>query len=214
MDPESSSQPMGTHGKKAPPLNPKTRRGRGKQIIRGGLNEQRFSILGNNANGLKAKIKSLKANIEFFKKPSCVTIQETKLRQGNLIKIEGYKIFEKNRTGFGGGVLTAIIEELEPVLISDGDEDNEILVVQAKVGKENIRVINAYAPQEDDDLQNIISFWHTLEKEIISAVDAGCFVLIQMDANAKVGSEVIKGDPNKQSDCEKLLLDVIERQNL
>ena len=110
---------MGPFGKTKQPIKMKnkTRRGRGRQNQRGDNFEGKFTIWGNNSNGLKAKINSLKANVEFFKRPSCITIQETKLRQSNVIKIDGYKVFEKMRTGFGGGLLTAVIEELEPVLI-------------------------------------------------------------------------------------------------
>ena len=35
-----------------------------------------------------------------------------------------------------------------------------------------------------------------------------------MDANAKVGSGVIKGDPNHQSENGKLMIGVLQRQNL
>ena len=72
----------------------------------------------------------------------------------------------------------------------------------------------AYAPQEDDNMHDKIGFWNNLEKDIITAVDDNCFVLIQMDANAKVGSEVVKGDPNEMSGNGKLLLELLKRQNL
>ena len=51
-------------------------------------------------------------------------------------------------------------------------------------------------------------------KEIISAKDQKCFILVQKDANNKVGVEVLKSDPNKQSENEKLLMDLLMRQNL
>ena len=41
-----------------------------------------------------------------------------------------------------------------------------------------------------------------------------CKILIQMDANAKVGCEIIKSDPNKISNNGRLLVDLVERQNL
>ena len=53
-----------------------------------------------------------------------------------------------------------------------------------------------------------------LEKEVIKAKEEGCLVLIEMDANAKVGKDVINGDPNEASDNGQLLLDMVERQNL
>ena len=189
-----------------------TRRGTGGKSTYGGDCSVKFSILGNNSNGLKAKVKSLNAAVEFFKKPSCITIQETKLRQPNLIQLNGYEIFEKVRVGQGGGLLTAVTHDLAPVLISDGGE-SEILVVQANFGHQELRIINAYGPQEDE-VQNSLSFWQQLEAEVIMAKDENQFTLIQLDANAKVGPQVIKSDPNIQSNNGKLLLEMLTRQNL
>ena len=49
---------------------------------------------------------------------------------------------------------------------------------------------------------------------MIKAYDDGCLILIEMDANAKVGSKVIKNDPNAMSENGRLLLDLVDRQNL
>ena len=75
-----------------------------------------------------------------------------------------------------------------------------------EVGNQNVRVFNCYGPQEDENFQTKVDFWNTLEKEIISATDNNCYVLIQMDGNAKIGADVIKGDPNKQSENGVLLM--------
>ena len=90
---------------------------------------EKFSIMGTNAAGLKAKKDSLIENIRLFDRPSIITIQETKFRKMGNLKIENYEIFEKIRTdGYGGGLLTAIEKSLEPVLIEASNEENEILV--------------------------------------------------------------------------------------
>ena len=99
-------------------------------------------------------------------KPSCITIQETKLRTKKF-EIPGYQVFLKNRPGLGGGLLTAIEENLAPVLVSS--PDSEILVVQTNVEGKEIRIINGYGPQEDDDSQTVLNFWQDMDKEIISA---------------------------------------------
>ena len=39
-------------------------------------------------------------------------------------------------------------------------------------------------------------------------------MLIEMDANAKVGKNIINDDPNETSETGKLLLDFVSRQNL
>ena len=173
-------------------------------------------MLGSNANGITNKQDSLKHTISTLK-PSIVTLQETKARKLGSVKLQGYQIFEKLRTGIaGGGLLTAVDENLAPVLISTGKEDeSEILTVQVKAGQHDIRIINAYGPQEDDgSKQEIYKFWQEVEEEITTAKDDQCLVVLQLDANAKIGKQYIKDDPNDTTANGKILLDVVERQNL
>ena len=59
----------------------------------------KFSLLGNNANGIKAKRDSLINSINILGYPSCVLIQESKLRFPGTFKIPVYQVFEKTRSG-------------------------------------------------------------------------------------------------------------------
>ena len=97
----------------------KTRRGWGNKIKRKQFKNKQtkknFSIFASNANGLKAKFDSLKANVNIFH-PNCIILQKTKLRFPGTIKIEGYEIFENLREGLGGGLLTAIDKTLKSCL--------------------------------------------------------------------------------------------------
>ena len=131
----------------------KTRRGYGRKNRiknKNGLKNIEFNILSSNANGIQAKKESLLKNINVFQ-PTVITLQETKLRRLGTFKLPGYQVFEKVRSGFGGGLLTAVNENLFPVLISTGKcDDSEILVVQVKTANHNIRILNAYGPQEDN----------------------------------------------------------------
>ena len=191
----------------------KTRRGwgpRGKKANK----SVKLTLFGSNANGIKSKKESLLNAMKSYDGPSCVLIQESKLRFPGTFKIQGYQIFEKTRKGLGGGLLTAIEESLAPVLISSGSGDIELLVIQILVGKNKIRIVNGYGPQETENKGKILEFWQELEKEIIDAKEEGCMILIEMDANAKLGSEIIKDDPNAISDNGKLLRDLLQRQNL
>ena len=78
-----------------------------------------------------------------------------------------------------------------------------------------IRVINGYGPQEDDNNQNKLNFWMGLEQEVLSAKSESCMVMIQMDANAKVGRDVISADPNNVTDGNgRKMLNLIERHGL
>ena len=156
-------------GKSRSQLNPKrrkhgkTRRGYNKRQSKTKNLNLKFSIIGCNANGLSGKFDSLENAINQFNRPSCITLQETKLRSSN-IKIPGYQTFLKNRTGYGGGLLTAIEANLSPILVSSPEK--EILVVQVNVCHLKVKIINAYVPQEDDNTNNIYEFWHELEKEV------------------------------------------------
>ena len=170
--------------------------------------------MGNNCFGLKAKKQSLFQAIKAFNFPSFITLQETKLRKSGSIKINEYQIFEKVRPSFGGGLLTAVKQSLNPVLISPCNEEADILVVQCLANEMKNRVINGYGPQEGEQLANRLNFWSSLEQEIIAAKDAKCAIMIQLDANAKVGNMVIPGDPHVISENGKLLLDMIHRENL
>ena len=194
----------------------KTRRGNWKRNKERGLQKFKFSLLGTNCNGILNKKDSLNAAIDEFN-PSVVTLQETKSRKFGNLKLKGYQIFEKLRNGGnGGGILTAADENMNPVLISTGKEDDsELLTIQVEVGSHNIRIINGYGPQEDEcSKDDIYKFWQEIEGETLNAKDNNCLVIVQMDANAKIGKENLKDDPNTETPNGRILLDMCERQNL
>ena len=131
-------------------------------------------------------------------------------------------MFENIRAGLGGGLLTAVDQDLSPVLISGGSEGFETIIVQVKIGSKNLRIFNCYGPQEIGQAQRssteqesiLNNFWQDLEMAVIDAKNEGCLILIEMDANAKVGPAIVKNDPNQTSENGRLLLGVVERQNL
>ena len=105
--------------------------------------------------------------------------------------------------------------ELEPVLIFQCEEAAEIMVVQVKLGQRNIRIFNAYGPQEVDvSAQTKLSFWQILGKEIISAHESTCEIIIELVANAKVVPTVISNDSHCQSENDRLMIEMLDRQNL
>ena len=137
----------------------RVRRGWGRKNMRQNyknkIYEKVFSIFGTNANGLLGKLDSLKSNIAFFNTPTCINIQETKLIFPGQVKLDGYQIFETVRTGMGGGLLTAVRQDIEPVLILTGTENIEMIVVQGKIGKYNVRIFNYYGLQENNQSQRL-----------------------------------------------------------
>ena len=95
------------------------------------------------------------------------------------------------------------------------NEFNEILVVQIKLGSLNVRLINAYGPQDTDTSTNRLNFWTSLESEINAAKSQNCCVIIEMDANSKLGRDILPGDPNLNMDNNGYeLYNLLVRQSL
>ena len=109
------------------------------------------------------KKESLVTNIQHFQ-PGVFFLQETKVSRKGQIAVENYEIFEVVRPNCptGGSILTGVHKNLHPVFISGGEDESEILVVQAKIGNYNCRFINGYGPQEYDKLEERINFYARL----------------------------------------------------
>ena len=113
--------------------------------------------------------------------------------------------------------MTLIHENFKPVLIPMENNSNvsqNILVVQCTVGKTRIRFINAYGVQETAPAEERSEFFSLLEQEIQFCINSGIFLCMELDANAKVG-EIIENNPQLSiSQIGRLLIDIIERNNL
>ena len=176
-----------------------------------------LTIIGNNIAGLTSKKESL-INLVNTIKPAVGMFQETKLYKKGQLKLENYCIFESLRDEKrGGGLLTLVHSNFEPVLIPQKSEvkmTENILVVEAKLGQSRVRYINAYGVQETAPVNEKIEFLTVLDQEIEDAKSNNRMICIQMDANAKFGNGIIEGDPNKISANGELLLDLIKRKSL
>ena len=171
-------------------------------------------VIGINCNGFSGKRDSLTANLDQLK-PSIFFVQETKFMKKGLFKANNYEIFEYIRPTGGGSILTGVHENLYPVLISDGSEDDiEILVVEGKIQERNCRFINAYGPQESSDINQRLKFYARLEEEIVKAKMKNTMICLELDANAKLGNEIIEKDPHEITPNGQLLLGVVVRNNL
>jgi hypothetical protein len=155
-----------------------------------------------------------------------VLLQETKLYRQGKLELKGFIIFEKLRKyGCGGGLLTAIHENLNPILVENDEELTDILVVDIKPKNDlAIRIFNCYGPQEyqrkknDPELdvtEDNKAFFLKLQTEIKLAKQSDKHICIQMDANSKFGKDVIQNDPNENmSENGKILFDLIKCEDL
>ena len=158
-------------------------------------------------DSLNAEVNSVQANI--------VTIQETHCSQkGKIIMNNELVVFESIRKRKGGGTLVAIHDDFNPKLVKEYSDDFEILVVQINTEENNIRIISGCGPQENWEEARRLPFFIALETEIEKAELAGCSVIVEMDANSKLGNKYISGDPHGQTPNGCLLAGIIERHNL
>ena len=172
-----------------------------------------MTVFSANANSLKNKMDSLKFNITSLK-PHIIVIQETKLKRKSQCSLQGYKCFNTVRGDSGGGLTIACKISLEPAKVYEGDDENEVLVVQVKMMNMDIRIIAGYGAQECAPTVIREKYRTTIEEQIIRSYLAGCEVIVAEDANAKLGPDTIPNDPHITSENGKLLNGMIRRQNL
>ena len=110
--------------------------------------------------------------------------------------------------------MIGVHKALSPFLITEVNDPFELLVVEIKVGKREIRLISGYGPQESWLPEQREPFILALEEEVIKADLAGKSVIIEADFNSKLGKQFIPNDPHTQDKNGKLLANIIMRQNL
>ena len=137
-------------------------------------------------------------------------LQETKLRRQGTIKSpnsQNYVIFELLRKQkCGGGLAIGVAKELNPIWISEGNDEIEFLTVQVNLKGISIRCVNGYGPQENEQNEKKMNFWASLDNEVENADFEGFGFILQMDGNLWAGPNIIPGDPNPKNKMVKCLL--------
>ena len=168
-------------------------------------------MFSNNCGGANKKVESLKCELKRTNS-TIFNLQETHFSQKGKVSIENFQIYEAIRQTEHGSMLGVHVS-LQPVLVSEYSDLFEMIVVEIKSSK-YIRLIVGYGPQENIPVDQRMPFFSTLEEEIVSAKMAGKSVLIQMDANSKLGKDIIPNDPKDQSPNGKVLEGIINRNGL
>ena len=169
-------------------------------------------MFSNNCDGLNKKKDSLKVELQRTKS-TLFTLQETHLGRKGKIQIDNMVIYEAIRKK-EHGLMIGVHVAHQPVLISEYSDTFEMLVVEIKASNKEIRVINGYGPQENVDVKDRMPFFSTLEEEVVSAQMSNKSILIQMDANSKLGKEVLPKDVHEQTANGAALAGIIQRNAL
>ena len=86
--------------------------------------------------------------------------------------------------------------------------------MEIKTKQKCIRVISGYGPQENWEEEQRVPFFHALNTEIEKAELAGKSVIVEIDANSKLGPKYIPNDPHEMSPNAALLAEIIEQHNM
>ena len=174
-----------------------------------------IKILSANAAGCANKTQSLVNNVNKLD-AAIVTLQETHFtKKGKLNdKFADFEVFEAIRSKGKGGTAAIVHKSLKPVLIEEYSDEFELIVVQVEIGDKEVRLIVGYGPQENWRKEDRMPFFAKLEEEVEKAKINDKPIIIQMDANSKLGPNVIKGDPHAQSDNGKILNEIVNRNAL
>ena len=167
-----------------------------------------------NAAQLKGKLNSFKGELK-SSNAAIFTVQETHYATKGKIQIPNFEIFEaiRKKKKDGGTIIGAHLA-LKPMLIKEYSEDFELIVIEIVVGGKDIRVISGYGPQETWPENERMPFFLALEEEIHKAEMLGKSIILQMDANSKLGPGIIDMDPHGQSQNGRVLAGIIERHRL
>ena len=185
----------------------KTRRGRPRQNVL-----KKFKLMFNNLHGVKSKLTPIKEIME-YESPAILGLAETKLEEGEIIKLEGYEIERVDREE-EGGVLIAYKKCLKNVMqiVREEKEDCEMLWMKLDNGKIAIRIGVVYMPQENKTKLDVIkNIYKKIEEEIERAIRNGERVVLMGDSNCKVGKE-IEGNTDEVSKGGKILIK-LKKQN-
>ena len=166
-------------------------------------------------SGFKSKADSLYQLIE-EQDIDILLLVETKVYTNTAINIKGFQSFPVVRDrNTGGGLCICIRHGLFQSVMTDSGNKAEFITVRlnGNTSNDHIRIILAYSPQENDIL-GVTDFYQNLSVQIERAHLNGDNVILVGDFNAKLGSEIITGDPHPMSSSGKLLYEFYTKYNL
>ena len=139
-----SQQPRGSKGVGS--KKKRRRRGRRKNLH----STTNLKLLHLNPRGWVSKRAAILDVIDLVK-PDYVNINETQLRAGNKVNINGYTCFSKNRKEkAGGGICSAVVNKLRDhtIRVGEGQDDDEWQELRLSHTKPAVSIFNVYGEQE------------------------------------------------------------------
>ena len=127
-------------------------------------------------------------------------LTETKVHTNSSIKLEGYQLFPAVRSKrHDGGILVAIKYGLCSSITVDKGDQAEFITVRIRFDDQHIRLVLVSGPQENDSVNTIRDFYDSISVQVERADLADDSVFLVGDFNAKLGTEIIKGEIHQMS---------------
>ena len=87
-------------------------------------------------------------------------------------------------------------------------------MTEIKLANKDIRIMTGYGPHESWTDEEKMPFYVALEEEIVKAQSEGKSIIMELDANCKLGKEYIPKDPKNMSGNGKIMSGIVDRHAL
>ena len=129
--------------------------------------------------------------------PSLICLVETHLDEAERVQLEGFNlIFRIDKSSDSGEIMVAVKDKLKNIAIQLGEtkEVGQTLWIRLDNGKEKIRIVTVYAPQESRTrLTELKKLYKVVESHINESKKAKEKLVLVGDFNCKVG-KLIEGN--------------------
>ena len=150
--------------------------------------------------------------------PDIIALCETKLGTLSKPKVQGFEAIYENSERGKEGLLIAVKDgtflSTEKMSEKSVDGNTNILAVQVRYPKFNIRVIVAHAPQESDKLETRQDFFDALKLEVERGQVNGDLVFVVGDMNGKIKENEGVIQKHLNSANGELLCDLVNHHSL
>ena len=168
-----------------------------------------------NLRGFKSKQKLLE-NILSTVRPQLLLLNETQLAGKMKVSVDGYTVWNRNRTDKGGGgIATAVCDQYKEhaVGVGEGEEEDEFLITRINAFSPALTVINSYGEQRRTNKEEVEGRWRRLLKEMEAIRIRGEFCCYAGDLNKLIGTGEL-GVPGNSAEISlggKLLRELLAR---
>ena len=106
----------------------------------------------------------------------------------------------------GGGLAMGVLNDLKPVAISEGEDEEEYFSVEVTVTNSNIRCCVAF-----DDIENKKRVWNCVETDVSEASQRGTGFIFPFDGSLWAGDLIVPNDPRPQNKNGRLFQEFLKR---